>query len=88
MPEIRSSLRVPASRNWATLTLAITRQKYTLLIGLLAGLALVLAFLGIYVLMLFRGTAARVVGVRAALGARPAQLRWLVGRRCWHRVGA
>jgi putative ABC transport system permease protein len=58
------------------------RRFNTLLLGIFAGLALVLAMMGIYgVLSNLVASRVREIGIRMAIGARPGAIGWLVLRQ-------
>jgi predicted permease len=62
---------------------SLSRQRFLLLLfGIFAGLALVLACIGIYgVLAYLTGQRVPEIGIRIALGARPKSVMWLVLRQ-------
>ncbi len=62
---------------------SLSRQRFLLLLfGIFAGLALVLACIGIYgVLAYLTGQRVPEIGIRIALGARPGSVMWLVLRQ-------
>jgi predicted permease len=62
---------------------SLARQRFLLLLfGIFAGLALLLACIGIYgVLAYLTGQRVPEIGVRIALGARPADVMWMVLRQ-------
>jgi len=62
---------------------SLSRQRFLLLLfGIFAGLALVLACIGIYgVLAYLTGQRVPEIGIRIALGARPNSVMWLVLRQ-------
>jgi putative ABC transport system permease protein len=62
---------------------SLSRQRFLLLLfGIFAGLALVLACVGIYgVLAYLTGQRVPEIGIRIALGARPNNVMWLVLRQ-------
>jgi predicted permease len=62
---------------------SLSRQRFLLLLfGIFAGLALVLACIGIYgVLAYLTGQRVPEIGIRIALGARPNNVMWLVLRQ-------
>jgi len=67
----------------ALLSRTMGRRRFQLtLVSLFAGLAAVLALVGIYGVMSFvAGQAGREMGIRLALGATPSQVRWIVLRQ-------
>jgi ABC-type antimicrobial peptide transport system permease subunit len=62
---------------------SLARQRFLLLLfAVFAGLALLLACIGIYgVLAYLTGQRVPEIGVRMALGARPVDVRWMVLRQ-------
>jgi putative ABC transport system permease protein len=62
---------------------SLARQRFLLLLfGIFAGLALLLACIGIYgVLAYLTGQRVPEIGVRIALGARPVDVMWMVLRQ-------